>query len=171
VSETVVDLDADVLRAAAGRAEVLWDDGPAVAPGPDHPGVAESAVYAPEPRPTGPPPDDEAAARAAIERAFAGMHDMDGDEAVNVEGGRRLGGVLRDLHQRYGSAVAGAVQQVERVTFLDATSAAVLFSVWLGQSPYLPGARGDAVLEDGRWRVARSTFCGLVSRVGIVCPP
>jgi hypothetical protein len=46
------------------------------------------------------------------------------------------------------------------------------FSVWLGaSSPYLPTHRGGAVVVDGRWKVSRATFCALLARVGVACPP
>jgi hypothetical protein len=103
--------------------------------------------------------------------AFARLPDVEGDEVVNVERGARLGPTRREVLSRFGSAASGAVHQVERITFVDASSAAVVFSVWVGGSPYLLSARGDAVLRDGRWLVARSTFCGLLARVGVACPP
>jgi hypothetical protein len=135
------------------------------------PGFADRAVFVPDPRPAGPPPDDEDGARAAIERAFAELQRLEGDEAVNVEGGASLGAALGELRRRFGRTAEEAVHQVERITFLDERSAAVLFSVWTGPSPLLTSARGDAVLRDGRWLVARATFCGLLQRVGVPCPP
>jgi hypothetical protein len=169
--EASVDLDAGAVRAAAERAEVLWVDEPGAGGEVPGPGSADRAVFVPDPRPTGPPPDDEDGARAAIEQAFAELQRLEGDEAVNVEGGSSLGAPLRELHRRYGTAAEGAVHQVERITFVDDRSAAVLFSVWTGPSPLLTSARGDAVLRDGRWLVARATFCGLLQRVGVPCPP
>ena len=78
---------------------------------------------------------------------------------------------LRDLHQRFGGTARTAVHRVERIVFVSDTEAAVWFSVWLGASPYLPTHRGAAVLVDGRWKVSRATFCALLARVGVACPP
>ncbi|HLQ23918.1 MAG TPA: hypothetical protein VK132_11970, partial [Gemmatimonadales bacterium] len=160
VPETQVDLDTGAIRAAAEAAEALWkeepDSSPALFPPPGF-GVA----FAPDPAPTGRAPSDEAAARRAVEAAFAGMQELRNDEMVNVEGGERLGPTLRDLHQRFGGTAQTAMHQVERVVFVSDTEAAVWFSVWLGASPYLPAHRGAAVLVDGRWKVSRATFCAL----------
>jgi hypothetical protein len=168
VTEVTAALDADGVRSAAGRAQVLWGD-EQPAPYRIWPGIP--TVFVPEPQPMGAPPDDQDAARSAIERAFAGLLQVEGDEVVNVEGGTALGRSMRELQARVGSAAADAVHQVERITFVDASSAAVVFSVWSGPAPIVLGARGDAVLRDGRWLVARATFCGLLARVGVRCPP
>jgi hypothetical protein len=170
VPEAKVDLDAGAIRAAAEAAESLWeeepDSSPALFPPPGF-GVA----FAPDPAPTGRVPADEAAARRAVEAAFTGMQQLRNDEMVNVEGGERLGQTLRDVHQRFGGTAQTAIHQVERVVFISDTEAAVWFSVWLGASPYLPPHRGAAVLVDGRWKVSRTTFCALLARVGLACPP
>jgi hypothetical protein len=170
VPETTVELDGEAVRAAGAKAELLWDPESAIA-GPLPWSSGGPAVFVPEPQPAGPPPEDEDGARSAVALAFAGLLDVEGDEVVNVEGGAELGPTRREVLSRFGSAASGAVHQVERITFVDASSAAVVFSVWVGGSPYLLSARGDAVLRDGRWLVARSTFCGLLARVGVACPP
>ena len=36
--------------------------------------------------------------------------------------------------------------------------------------PKLP-LRRDAVLVDGQWKMARSTFCDLMRLAGVECPP
>jgi hypothetical protein len=170
IPETQVALDAGAIRAAADAAESLWeeeeDPSAALFPQPGF-GVA----FAPDPAPTDRAPSDHGAARRAVEAAFAGMQELRDDEMVNVEGGERLGPTLRDLHQRFGGTARTAVHRVERVVFLSDTEAAVWFSVWLGASPYLPTHRGAAVVVDGRWMVSRSTFCALLARVGVACPP
>ena len=170
IPETQVDLDAGAIRAAAEAVESLWEEEPDSSPTPfPQPGVG--VAFAPDPAPTSRAPSDEDAARAGVEAAFTGMQELSDDAMVNVEGGERLGLTLRDLHQRFGGTARTAVHRVERVAFLSDTEAAVWFSVWLGASPYLPTHRGAAVLEDGRWKVSRATFCALLARVGIACPP
>lgn len=170
IPETQVDLDAGAIRAAAAAAESLWEEHPspstALFPLPPY-----GVVFAPDPAPTGRVPSDEETARRAIEAAFAGMQELRDDEMVNVDGGARLGPTLRDLHQRFGGTARAAVHPVERVVFVSDTEAAVWFSVWLGASPYLPTHRGAAVFVDGRWKVSRATFCALLGRVGVACPP
>ncbi len=39
-----------------------------------------------------------------------------------------------------------------------------------GERPYLTSQRGSAVLVDGRWKVSRATFAGLMARVGVTVP-
>ncbi len=60
---------------------------------------------------------------------------------------------------------------VDEITFVDATHAAVWFSVSVDGASVLPNRRGDAVIVDGAWKMARSTFCGLVGLAGVPCPP
>ena len=171
IPETRVELDAGAIHAAAAAAESLWeedegDPSPAL-----FPQTGFSVAFAPDPAPTGRAPSDEEAARGAVEAAFTGMQELRDDEMINVEGGERLGPTLRDLHQRFGGTARTAVHRVERIVFVSDTEAAVWFSVWLGASPYLPTHRGAAVLVDGRWKVSRATFCALLARVGVACPP
>jgi hypothetical protein len=167
IPESRVEIDAGEIHEAAARAERLW---PEVEPVAEPPGPPDSRVtYGPDPRPTGEAVVDEERARAEIVRAFAGVQEVAGDEAVNVEAGGGLAGVVRELQQRMELA-RSAVHQVERAVFVDGSHAAVWFSVWVGRSPYLLGHRGDAVLVEGRWKVSRDTFCGLVARVGVRCP-
>jgi hypothetical protein len=170
IPETQIDLDAGAIRGAAETAESLWDEEPDASPALfPHPGFG--IAFAADPAPTGRAPADEEDARRAVEAAFAGMQELSNDEMVNVEGGEQLGPTLRDLHQRFGGTASTAVHRVERIAFVSDTEAAVWFSVWLGASPYLPTHRGAAVVVNGRWRVSRTTFCGLLARVGIACPP
>ena len=170
VPETHVDLDAGAIRAAAAVAESVWEEDADASPGvvsPPFPGV----VFAPDPVPTGRGPADEETARREVDAAFAGMQELRNDELVNVEGGERLGPTLREVHLRFAGTAQTAVHRVERVTFITEREAAVWFSVWLGPSPYLLSHRGAAVVVDGRWKVSRSTFCGMLARVGVACPP
>jgi len=171
VPETQVDLDAAAIRAAAQTAQSLWEE----QPGPSSalfPQPGFGVAFAPDPAPTGRTPSDEETARRAVEAAFAGMQELRNDEMVNVAGGERLGPTLRELHRRFGGTAQTAVHRVERVTFVSESEAAVWFSVWLGaSSPYLPTHRGGAVVVDGRWKVSRATFCALLARVGVACPP
>jgi hypothetical protein len=47
----------------------------------------------------------------------------------------------------------------------------VWFSVWLGGgSQFLRSTRGRAVVQDGRWKIGRDTFCGLIGQAGVPCP-
>jgi hypothetical protein len=167
VPTTAVTLEGGAVRTAAEECELLWEQprgaDPALWP------FQPPAVYAPEPRADDPGPADAERAREAVVGAFTAMHEVVDGELVNVEEGRALEPSRRDLDSRFPTAQT-ASYTVERVGFISATEAAVWFSVWLGQHPFLSGHRGSAVLDEGRWKVSRSTFCGLLARVGIRCP-
>jgi hypothetical protein len=168
VPATSVTVDGTEVRAAARRAETLWES--SAGPGLPQWLPAAGTVFAPEPRATGATPPDEGSARTAVTQAFAAMQDVADGALVNVEGGDELGPTLAELLQRFGAAQTAA-HTVERVVFVSPTEAAVWFSVWLGQHPFLSGHRGSAVRVDGQWKVSRATFCGLLARAGVHCPP
>jgi hypothetical protein len=60
---------------------------------------------------------------------------------------------------------------VEEVQFIDAEHAAVWFSICIGGHPMVQHHRGDAVFIGGKWKMARSTFCRIMSMGGVPCPP
>jgi hypothetical protein len=59
--------------------------------------------------------------------------------------------------------------KVTKVTVTSANKATVIFTVLLDGSPALPNQTGYAVREDGTWKVAGATFCGLLAAQG--APP
>jgi hypothetical protein len=74
------------------------------------------------------------------------------------------------------SAMRGTIDaarlEIDRVTFLGATSATVEFRVMFAgaPSPYFPEPRqGDAIFTDGTWRIAAVTVCQLAYGVGSEC--
>jgi hypothetical protein len=52
--------------------------------------------------------------------------------------------------------------KVSKVTFTSPTAATVTYDLLSHGHVLLPGATGQAVLEDGQWKVSTSTFCTLV---------
>jgi hypothetical protein len=52
----------------------------------------------------------------------------------------------------------------------SANVAKVTFTLLSGGSPLLPNASGFAVREDGKWKVAAQTFCGLLTAEGSAPP-
>jgi hypothetical protein len=127
---------------------------------------------------TGPPPGDLDAARAEIADAFSSMGTAseDGLSVPSVEGGTGLGSTLRQARERPRPQPQGAEASigVVDVVFLDAEHAAVWFDIAFEGTPDVQGVRhrrGDAVVVDGIWRVARSTFCELMRLAGVECPP
>ena len=63
---------------------------------------------------------------------------------------------LRDPNAKQSAAV-------KKVTFTSATEADVTYDLSIGGTVVLPGAQGKAVLQDGTWKVSRTTFCTLTS--------
>ncbi|MGW5071778.1 hypothetical protein [Rhodococcus sp. NPDC004095] len=55
---------------------------------------------------------------------------------------------------------------VAKVTTTDATNADVTYTLLMGGNPVLPDQGGQAVKQDGTWKVAAATFCALLSIQG-----
>ncbi len=124
--------------------------------------------------PTGPPPGDVDAARAEIETAFAeiGTTGDDGRSVPFVERGETLGPVVALAKERDRHLVPERSDNtVDDVVFIDAGHAAVWFTIVVEGRVLVAGHRGDAVLVDGTWKVARATFRDLMGMAGVACPP
>ncbi len=120
--------------------------------------------------PTGDPPADTEHAEAAIKAAYAGLSDADGDSLPNVQAGNGLAPTVRRAAERASQSDADIA--VKEIRFLSDTRAAVVFTVSTSDGlPLLGGTTGEAVLHEGRWRVARSTFANLMRLAGIEPPP
>jgi hypothetical protein len=126
--------------------------------------------------PVGRPPTDEAAARAAIEYAYA--HYLDADEAgevlVNVHGGRGLATYLRQAGERIpGSPKGEAKLIVDDVKFLRPDEAVVWFSLEIdgNRLGFVNGREGRAVIVSGKWMIEHATIVDLVGLAGVEVPP
>ena len=130
---------------------------------------------------TGPPPEDEAAARGAISRAFADMGEVDEDKGTvpSVEDSDGLA-VCREqatelARTRFGGQVPDVTVAfvVETISFVNDHEAIVTYTAQVtGSLTITLGNRpGRAVLVDGEWKVTRETFCAWVSVSGVQCPP
>jgi hypothetical protein len=126
----------------------------------------------------GPPPQDEKAARAAVDDAYANM--MTADETGNVRavaGGSNLGHCLDEARERHRVMVSdnapGATAKVDMLRFVNDHEARVLFTLSVGPpvNQTIAGRIGRAVLIDGEWKVARETFCEFMQMAGVQCPP
>jgi hypothetical protein len=118
--------------------------------------------------PTGPPPDDEDDALIDVGAAFEGMSVLsdDGTELINIEGGENLGTCAAEVRRRFPQQTARSEVKIERIKFLHEREAVVWF-----RSPYLGTREGRALRIDGRWKVSRATYCGLIAMAGVRCPP
>jgi hypothetical protein len=122
------------------------------------------------------PPADEAAARSAIEYAYA--HYLDADEAgevlVNVQGGRGLATYLQQAGQRIpGSPQGEAKLIVDDVKFLRPDEAVVWFSLEIDgkRLGFVNGREGRAVMVSGKWMIEHATIVDLVGMAGVEVPP
>jgi hypothetical protein len=132
-----------------------------------------SHVYeAPAP---GAAPDDADAARAEITTAFAGLATLsdDGRSVPTVERGDDLGPVLVAAREKRNIAPATTdlTITIDEIVFVGSDHAAVWFSISANGSSFLRRHHGEAVVVDDAWRVARSTFCGVMGFAGVSCPP
>jgi hypothetical protein len=124
--------------------------------------------------PVGPPPEDEATARAEIAAAYAASAHAseDGLSVPSVELGSNLGPTLLRAQERNPLPPPSETSiEVQEVSFLDQAHAAVWFTITVDGVPRLGTRRGDAVVVDGIWKMARSTFCALMALAGVDCPP
>ena len=125
---------------------------------------------------TGAPPDDEPAARAAVEAALLGINERapDGRGLVNVEHGEDLAVIAALVEERIGVMADRSVQVVEHVKFLDATEAiAWLTTTTIQGQPIGPNHRRECrvLLVDGRWKVAYETVRELWALADVEIPP
>ncbi len=122
----------------------------------------------------GPPPEDEDAARAEITAAYlaSATTSEDGQSVPSVEMGADLGPtLLQALERNPFPPPAESRIDVDAVAFVDTEHAAVWFTITIDGIPRLSNQRGDAVVVDGAWKMARSTFCALMASAGVACPP
>ena len=125
------------------------------------------------PEVTGPPPDDEGAAREAVIDIFLRRMELsdDGESLPNVLGGENLGPCRQEVMARFGGIAARTTTTVERVQFLNDHEAVVWWTVALDGRPILGTLQGRLVLVDGQWKATRETVCGDMGRAGVQCPP
>ncbi|MER7582444.1 hypothetical protein [Kitasatospora sp. NPDC097691] len=116
---------------------------------------------------TGTAPADPAAAKTAITTNWEKFFDPAtpiADKAALLQGGDALLPVLQGFSQ---DPRVGQVQaKVTDVSFTDASTATVTYSLSLQGTVVEPSASGQAVLENGTWKVSRSTLCGLLTQAG-----
>ncbi|WP_406206209.1 hypothetical protein OH807_32380 [Kitasatospora sp. NBC_01560] len=86
------------------------------------------------------------------------------EKATLLQGGAVLLPALQGFSQdpRVGQVKA----KVTDVTFTSATDATVTYELSLQGTVVEPSASGRAVLENGTWKVSRSTLCGLLTQAG-----
>jgi hypothetical protein len=127
----------------------------------------------------GPPPEDEVAARAAVEDVFSRMLDVDETDGSipAIDGGEELGQVLEAAGQRHGVSQdpKQSTVKVDGLRFVNDREARVVYSLTISGpfsgSPMIRGRPGRAILVDGQWKVARDTFAAFMQVAGFTLPP
>ena len=119
-------------------------------------------------------PADPDSARREITAVFTNYGEVseDGRAAIGIENGGDLGWALtavRANRQQY--LDAEILFTVDETIFVDPEHAAVWYSISVNGSSVLNRHRGDAVLVDGEWNIARETFRDLLGQGGITLPP
>jgi len=123
---------------------------------------------------TGPPPADLAAAQAAVEAAYRTVFTAGANSkavAPNLQGGGSpLSPAARaELQQSYGDILGKLTVRFNEFEFVSATEAALSFDLLSNGQPITATTTGLAVLEGGHWKVARATFCSIITRANIAC--
>ena len=126
--------------------------------------------------PRGQEPDDPDSARANIRAAYIASRvpSDDGRSVPTVEMGDNLGPTLILANERHRGIVgdgSDVIISADEIHFYDPGRAAVLFSISMGDRLLLGGQRGEAVVVDGVWKMARSTFAQLMNMGGVTLPP
>jgi hypothetical protein len=122
---------------------------------------------------TGRTPADEEAARMEIALAFGRTLVLSPDRRTvpSVQGGELLGPCLKEAQERHaGLRRHTGTVAIEGIEFIDEEHASVAFSLSL-EGLSSETRRGDALVVEGTWKVARGTFCDLMTLAGVECPP
>ncbi|MEZ0115668.1 hypothetical protein ABH920_009709 [Catenulispora sp. EB89] len=112
-------------------------------------------------------PADAAAATAQIKQNWETFFDPK-TTIPNKEKYLENGTVLAPLLQGFAAdpRVGQVSAAVTNVAFTSATTATVTYALSLQGTVVEPNATGKAVLQDGTWKVADATLCGLVALTG-----
>ena len=147
-------------------------DGDYVVLGPSGPSEEEGAdpLVLPEP---GEQPADPAVAEEQVRAAFLRLGDTSIPAEERAASSERPGVWLDAAHAvtstQYWDIIQGIREQVDEVVFVSPTRAAVRFQL-VSEDPIVPRDHiGEAVLVDGRWRMAIATSCELFSLTGVSC--
>ncbi|GGV24906.1 hypothetical protein GCM10010495_45780 [Kitasatospora herbaricolor] len=121
---------------------------------------------------SGTAPADAAAAKTEVTTNWEKFFDPAtpiADKAALLQGGEQLAPALQGFA---GDPRVGQVEaQVTDVQFTSATDATVTYTLSLQGAVVQPDATGQAVLDNGTWKVSRSTLCGLVQQSGATAIP
>ncbi|MEO6885991.1 MAG: hypothetical protein ABI232_06860 [Jatrophihabitantaceae bacterium] len=108
--------------------------------------------------------DADAQTTAAIKDAYAKVFASATPENVSIsllQNGAQFKATIES--QAKSSLAQGASAAVTSVTLQSPNTAKVVFTLSINGSPILPNTAGYAIRENGTWKVAGTTFCGLLA--------
>ena len=131
----------------------------------------EAAVAALPEAPADPPPAEGRPVDEVTAKAIAAAFEtyMDGsiedielriDQAEDFPGMREAARLMFEATAELGADVRARVDAISRTS---ATTAGVVYSILLNDQVIFDGREGEAVLIEGRWFVAKATFCDLAA--------
>jgi hypothetical protein len=122
--------------------------------------------------PTGPGPEDEDAATAAIQAALDALFGPRGDDLAGVEGGEGLGPILDLARERNAGLIQGDFSvRLGQTRFVHARLAEIECRTVAGGMANGQPLSGFAFEQDGRWLISRETLARLLSMGGVSLPP
>jgi hypothetical protein len=142
-----------------------------ISPSPSPIPTSISPSPTPSPTPTGSPtgtaPANVAAATQQVTQNWQNFFSPNtaiSSKANLLQNGQQLLPVLQSFANdpRVGQITA----QVTNVQFTSATTATVTYNLTLQGQTVQPNATGQAVLDNGTWKVSQSTLCGLIALSG-----
>lgn len=113
----------------------------------------------------------DAATVAAVSKAYTTFFDAKQTHAAlvaDLQNGPKLSDALTQQAQNPTAKTLSA--KVTKVTLQNPHVALVTFTLLSNGSVLLANTPGKAVLEDGTWKLAAETFCGLVAATGKIPP-
>ena len=122
------------------------------------PSAPASSAPAPGPAGTGSSSAATATIKANWEKFFSGKTPT--SERVSLlQNGQTFASTINSMSALGSSASA----KVSAVKVTSASQATVTYTVYLGSTAALPTAMGDAILENGTWKVSDASFCQLLT--------
>lgn len=109
---------------------------------------------------------DQTQAIAAITSAWTTFFHTGTKPAIAeqlLQNGNHMAAAIRVAAQVQKQSKIVEDAKVTNVAFTSPTAATVTYNLLSHGSTLLPGATGQAVLQNGQWKVSSSTFCTLVA--------
>jgi hypothetical protein len=117
---------------------------------------------------------EDASAEKAIRTAFLGWMNAQPHDDISeyVEDHASILESLRQgMAQHSAAGLAKYSGRVDSVQIVDATHAAVRYTILFDGKPNFANEPGEAIKIDRVWKVSRDTVCNLLTNGGITCPP